>query len=78
MVTNLSSGGGGFYKYRCKYFYSKSCQNWVYVNGEACMQCLADGCDAQEHHVIADDCGHSTEKLPISGKTMLQRVMDEI
>ena len=34
------SGSGGFYKYRCKYFYAKSCQNWVYVNGEACITCL--------------------------------------
>src|SRR5690606_23240604 len=23
-----------------KYFYAKSCQNWVYVNGEACITCL--------------------------------------
>ncbi|SPO03851.1 uncharacterized protein DNG_06534 [Cephalotrichum gorgonifer] len=42
------SGSGGFYKYRCKYFYAKSCQNWVYVNGEACITCLAEGCDAHE------------------------------
>ncbi|PKS12190.1 hypothetical protein jhhlp_001489 [Lomentospora prolificans] len=49
MATSFSGTGGGFYKYRCKYFYTKSCQNWVYVNGEACMQCLADGCDAHGH-----------------------------
>ena len=34
------SASGGFYKYRCKYFYGRSCQNWVYVNGEACPSCL--------------------------------------
>ena len=39
MAKNMS-GSGGFYKYRCKYFYTKSCQNWVYVNGEACVTCL--------------------------------------
>lgn len=39
-MAKTMSGSGGFYKYRCKYFYAKSCQNWVYVNGEACMTCL--------------------------------------
>ena len=39
-MAKTMSGSGGFYKYRCKYFYTKSCQNWVYVNGEACMSCL--------------------------------------
>ncbi|MBE3045763.1 hypothetical protein IMZ48_25100 [Candidatus Bathyarchaeota archaeon] len=39
-MPKTMSGSGGFYKYRCKYFYAKSCQNWVYVNGEACMTCL--------------------------------------
>lgn len=39
-MAKSMSGSGGFYKYRCKYFYTKSCQNWVYVNGEACVSCL--------------------------------------
>lgn len=39
-MARTMSGSGGFYKYRCKYFYAKSCQNWVYVNGEACITCL--------------------------------------
>jgi hypothetical protein len=34
------SGSGGFYKYRCKYFYSKQCPEWVYVNGDPCSECL--------------------------------------
>ncbi|KAL2106749.1 hypothetical protein VUR80DRAFT_6249 [Thermomyces stellatus] len=46
-MAKSMSGSGGFYKYRCKYFYTKSCQNWVYVNGEACVSCLAEGCDAE-------------------------------
>lgn len=34
------SGSGGFYKYRCKYFYTHNCPNWVYCNGHACAMCL--------------------------------------
>ncbi|KAH7303599.1 hypothetical protein B0I35DRAFT_402273, partial [Stachybotrys elegans] len=36
---------GGFYKYRCKYFYSHNCPNWVWVNNSPCASCLADGRD---------------------------------
>ena len=36
----MGSLSGGFYKYRCKYFYLESCTNWIYVNGEACTPCL--------------------------------------
>ncbi len=31
---------GGFYKYRCKNFYTYNCTNWVYSNGHACADCL--------------------------------------
>ena len=34
------SGSGGFYKYRCKHFYTYNCPNWVYCNGHACAMCL--------------------------------------
>lgn len=34
------SGSGGFYKYRCKYFYTHNCTNWVYVNNSPCANCL--------------------------------------
>ncbi|KAK3371242.1 hypothetical protein B0T24DRAFT_628211, partial [Lasiosphaeria ovina] len=37
------SGSGGFYKYRCKYFLSNNCQNWVWVNYAACAVCLTEG-----------------------------------
>ncbi|KAK4242154.1 hypothetical protein C8A03DRAFT_29578 [Achaetomium macrosporum] len=40
------SGSGGFYKYRCKYFYTYNCPNWVYCNGHACAMCLAEGREA--------------------------------
>ncbi|CCC07349.1 hypothetical protein SMACR_02356 [Sordaria macrospora] len=35
--------GGGFYKYRCKHFYTYECMNWVWVNHAACATCLAMG-----------------------------------
>lgn len=34
------SGAGGFYKYRCKYFYTHNCPNWVWVNNAPCASCL--------------------------------------
>ena len=33
------SGSGGYYKYRCKYFYTHNCTNWVYINKTACANC---------------------------------------
>lgn len=36
----IMSGSGGFYKYRCKYFYTHNCTNWVYVNNSPCANCL--------------------------------------
>ncbi|KAI2616292.1 hypothetical protein GGR54DRAFT_239080 [Hypoxylon sp. NC1633] len=39
------SGSGGFYKYRCKYFYTHNCPNWVYVNNSPCANCCAEGRD---------------------------------
>ncbi|KAI1851779.1 hypothetical protein JX265_011014 [Neoarthrinium moseri] len=42
-----SGGGGGFYKYRCKYFYTHNCPNWVYVNNSACSSCCAEGRDME-------------------------------
>ncbi|KAI0971035.1 hypothetical protein F4678DRAFT_461581 [Xylaria arbuscula] len=40
------SGSGGFYKYRCGYFYTHECPNWVYVNNTGCAECSAMGRDA--------------------------------
>ncbi|KAL7911134.1 hypothetical protein GGI35DRAFT_478507 [Trichoderma velutinum] len=39
---------GGFYKYRCKNFYSHNCPNWVWVNNSPCATCIAEGRDAEE------------------------------
>ncbi|KAI1364815.1 hypothetical protein F5Y08DRAFT_200056 [Xylaria arbuscula] len=41
------SGSGGFYKYRCKYFFTHECPNWVYVNNTACAECSAQGREAE-------------------------------
>ncbi|KAI2622601.1 hypothetical protein GGS21DRAFT_494391 [Xylaria nigripes] len=37
------SGSGGYYRYRCKYFYTHDCPNWVYVNHTACATCSSQG-----------------------------------
>ncbi|KAI1431984.1 hypothetical protein GGR50DRAFT_676934 [Xylaria sp. CBS 124048] len=37
------SGSGGFYRYRCKYFLTHNCPNWVYVNHTACATCSSKG-----------------------------------
>ncbi|KAL7903253.1 hypothetical protein HDV63DRAFT_117461 [Trichoderma sp. SZMC 28014] len=42
------SSSGGFYKYRCKNFYSHNCPNWVWVNNSPCATCIAEGKDANE------------------------------
>lgn len=42
-LTKMSNGGGqggGYYKYRCKHFYTYNCMNWVWVNYAACATCL--------------------------------------
>jgi len=41
------SGSGGFYKYRCRYFLSHNCPNWVWVHNAPCAACLAEGRDAE-------------------------------
>ncbi|KAI1209250.1 uncharacterized protein F4807DRAFT_460941 [Annulohypoxylon truncatum] len=40
-----TTSSGGYYKYRCKYFLSHNCNNWVYVNGSPCANCCAEGRD---------------------------------
>ena len=34
------SGSGGYYKYRCKYWLTHNCSNWVWVNNAPCAHCL--------------------------------------
>ncbi|KAK4040550.1 hypothetical protein C8A01DRAFT_35412 [Parachaetomium inaequale] len=54
------SGSGGFYKYRCKHFYTYNCPNWVYCNGHACAMCLAEGRDAAESEASGPSHAHSS------------------
>ncbi|KAJ4155171.1 hypothetical protein LMH87_000428 [Akanthomyces muscarius] len=49
----MSSPGGGFYKYRCKYFLSHDCKNWVWVNDTPCSTCLANGRDEETYPTAA-------------------------
>ncbi|KAK4163010.1 hypothetical protein QBC43DRAFT_335755 [Cladorrhinum sp. PSN259] len=39
---------GGFNKFRCKYWLTHDCPNWVFMNGRACGACLAEGREAGE------------------------------
>ncbi|PHH87903.1 hypothetical protein CDD83_8256 [Cordyceps sp. RAO-2017] len=39
--------GNGFYKYRCKYFISHECGNWVWVANAPCAECMARGRDSE-------------------------------
>ncbi|ETS01509.1 hypothetical protein M419DRAFT_80537 [Trichoderma reesei RUT C-30] len=41
------SGSGGFYKYRCKNFYSHNCPNWVWVNNSPCATCIVNAEEQQ-------------------------------
>jgi len=42
------SGSGGYYKYRCKYWLTYDCPNWVWVNNSPCAHCLAEGRESDE------------------------------
>ncbi|KAI1817619.1 hypothetical protein GGS20DRAFT_582339 [Poronia punctata] len=50
----MSGGGGGFYRFRCKYFYTHDCPNWVYVNHTACAHCTASGRESDQAPSQAD------------------------
>ncbi|KAL6908934.1 hypothetical protein GGI43DRAFT_162702 [Trichoderma evansii] len=63
------SSSGGFYKYRCKNFYSHNCPNWVWVNNSPCATCIAEGKDA-------DELSHSSSMT--SRETLTPRVQDDI
>lgn len=34
------SGSGGYFKYRCKYWLTYNCPNWVWFNNTPCANCL--------------------------------------
>ncbi|XDG08313.1 hypothetical protein ABKA04_007928 [Annulohypoxylon sp. FPYF3050] len=41
--TTSPESSGRYYKFRCKYFLTHNCTNWVYVNGAPCPMCCAEG-----------------------------------
>ncbi|KAI0882293.1 uncharacterized protein GGS22DRAFT_191462 [Annulohypoxylon maeteangense] len=40
--SDTPGSSGGYYKFRCKYFLTHNCNNWVYVNGSPCANCCED------------------------------------
>ncbi|KAF8453443.1 hypothetical protein BGX38DRAFT_1090628 [Terfezia claveryi] len=32
--------GSGYYRFRCKNFYTHNCENWVWVNNSPCAECV--------------------------------------
>lgn len=47
----MSSQGGYRYTYRCEFWSSHNCDNWVYMNGErchGCIVCLNSKCEKQD------------------------------
>ncbi|KAB8294113.1 hypothetical protein EYC80_009563 [Monilinia laxa] len=55
----MSGSGGGYYKYRCKYWLTYNCPHWVWVNNAPCAHCLADGRD--DEHIPASQFKMSRE-----------------
>src|ERR1700712_5753689 len=47
------SGSGGYYKYRCKYWLTHNCPNWVWVNNAPCAHCLVS-CHIEDYRAIAE------------------------
>ncbi|KAI1091568.1 hypothetical protein F5B19DRAFT_493302 [Rostrohypoxylon terebratum] len=40
-----SDSSGRYYRFRCKYFLTHNCPNWVWVNRSPCAMCCAEGRD---------------------------------
>ncbi|KAI1110966.1 hypothetical protein F5Y14DRAFT_454493 [Nemania sp. NC0429] len=55
------SGTGGYYRFRCKYFLSHECPNWVYINNAVCAECSAKGRDAEPAPSQASTTGYPTQ-----------------
>ncbi|KAL7819260.1 hypothetical protein V8C44DRAFT_354784 [Trichoderma aethiopicum] len=71
------SGSGGFYKYRCKNFYSHNCPNWVWVNNSPCATCIAEGRDAEEESMPSTMGSHGIVALRIR-EDILQHAFTEL
>ncbi|KAF2497423.1 hypothetical protein BU16DRAFT_537083 [Lophium mytilinum] len=42
-MSGSGSGGGGYSKYQCIYWYQNSCNGWVWQKDDACGKCQAEG-----------------------------------
>ncbi|KAK5997238.1 hypothetical protein PT974_02592 [Cladobotryum mycophilum] len=71
------SGSGGFYKYRCKNFYSHNCPNWVWVNNSPCATCIAEGKD-NEAEVLSSWTSSKDIVVPRVRNGVLQYTLMEI
>lgn len=40
--------GSGYYRFRCKNFYTHNCENWVWVNNSPCAECVMEGKESTE------------------------------
>lgn len=38
--SSIMASSGGPSKWRCRYFYTYNCNNWVYVRGSSCQMCI--------------------------------------
>ena len=51
----------GFYKYRCKYFLTHNCPNWVYCHGHPCALCLVNSQHLSHNLHLAAVSNHSPQ-----------------
>ena len=66
------SGSGGFYRYRCKYWLTHNCNNWVYVNGAACAYCVVSfgpWVSDVGHSETDKDCGQADGRESMESET---------
>ncbi len=40
LTSTSSNPTSGYFKYRCKYFWSFNCAHWSWVNGSPCAHCM--------------------------------------
>ncbi|KAL6864156.1 hypothetical protein J3F83DRAFT_742724 [Trichoderma novae-zelandiae] len=72
------SGSGGFYKYRCKNFYSHNCPNWVWVNNSPCATCIAEGRDADVQLMPPTTGSHEIVAPCIRDGILRHTIMDSV
>ncbi|KAI1359187.1 hypothetical protein F5Y08DRAFT_320178 [Xylaria arbuscula] len=76
------SGSGGFYKYRCTYFFTHECPNWVYVVNGVCAECSARGREyppeaspASQSSPSSKDYTSENSRMPRPRSTEIQQLV---